>query len=285
MSRSYPITALASLALVLATAGASAGAETAPLVLAPHQALYSLSLKSARSNVAISNALGNILYSFDGSACEGYTSDFHQISELEAAENTTITSDMQSTAWESGDGRSYRFRIETRTNDDDPSVSEGTAERDDDIINVRLKEPAEKTLTLPGDVVFPTEQMRRMLAAAREGKSLLELKVYDGSDGGEKVYSTFTVIGQPIAAGAAPQTADPAAAEAALKTLRRWPVTVSYYDRGAKPDSGEQTPVYVMSFQLYENGVSRQLALDYNDFVLSGTMSKYDARPAKPCKP
>jgi len=282
MPRSYPIAALASLAVLIAGGGSGAGAETAPIVLAPHQALYTLSLKSARSNVAINDASGQIIYNFDGNLCEGYTSDFHQVSELEAAENKDITNNLRSTTWESGDGKSYRFRIETRTNDDDPSIADGVAERDGDAIKVRLKQPVEKTLTLPGDVVFPTEQVRRIIAAAREGKSLLELNVYDGSDGGEKVYNTFTVIGRPIDAGAA---AAPDAAGAALQALRRWPVTVSYYDSGKRPDAGEQTPVYAMSFELYDNGVSRQLALDYNDFVISGAMSKYEAKAAKPCKP
>lgn len=282
MVRSYPMAALAGLALLFAAGSAGAGAETAPLALAPHQALYTLSLKSARSNVAINNASGQILYNFDGNACEGYSSDFHQVSELDAAENNDITSNLRSTTWESGDGKSYRFRIETRTNDDSPSIVDGIAERHDDTIAVRLKQPAEKTLTLPGDVVFPTEQVRRVIAAAREGKSLLELKVYDGSDGGEKVYNTFTVIGQPIAAGVR-AASDPS--DAALQALRRWPVTVSYYDGSKQPAAGEQTPVYAMSFELYENGVSRQLALDYNDFVISGAMSKYEARTAKPCKP
>ena len=35
-----------------------------------------------------------------------------------------------------------------------------------------------------------------------------------------------------------------------MKSLTRWPVTVSYYDRDAKAKDGEQTPVYAMSFEL-----------------------------------
>ena len=141
-----------------------------------------------------------------------------------------------------------------------------------------------KTFTLDGATVFPTEQIHRIIAAAREGKSVLELKVYDGSDTGEKVYNTLTVIGQPIPADRAAKEPDPATASAAMKALTRWPVTVSYYDESAKPNSGEQSPVYAMSFELYENGVSRSLVLDYNDFVISGTMGKFDVKDAKPCK-
>jgi hypothetical protein len=40
-----------------------------------------------------------------------------------------------------------------------------------------------------------------------------------------------------------------------------------------------------MSFELYENGVSRALVLDYNDFVISGALDKFDVKDSKPCKP
>jgi hypothetical protein len=59
---------------------------------------------------------------------------------------------------------------------------------------------------------------------------------------------------------------------------------VSYYDRAAQSKSGEQTPVYAMSFELYEDGVSRALVLDYNDFVIAGAMGKIEIKETKPCK-
>ena len=57
--------------------------------------------------------------------------------------------------------------------------------------------------------------------------------------------------------------------------MRRWPVSISYFERtGEKPRApGEQTPVYTIRFELYENGISRALALDYNDFVIAGEMT------------
>jgi hypothetical protein len=70
-----------------------------------------------------------------------------------------------------------------------------------------------------------------------------------------------------------------------MKTMTRWPVTVSYYDRDAKRAEGEQTPVYAMSFELYENGVSRALVLDYNDFVIAGALGKFDVKDGKDVKP
>ena len=249
-----------------------------------HQALYDLSLMKSRGSNSINSARGRILYDFSGSACEGYTSEFRQVSELDSGEGKVTLSDLRSTSWEDGAGKSYRFKIDARMNDADSAPVDGIAERSGDQITVKLKQPATKTFTLDAATVFPTEQIQRIIAAARQGKSVLELMVYDGSDNGEKVYNTLSVIGQPIPGDRTIAAPDPSTANDVMKSLTRWPVTVSYYDRDAKAKDGEQTPVYAMSFELYENGVSRALMLDYNDFVISGALGKFDVKDSKPCK-
>jgi hypothetical protein len=278
--------------LLLAAAAIAAGsgfshgqaATAASAAFLPHQALYELSLVKSRGSASIDNARGRILYNFSGSACEGYTSEFRQVSELNSGEGKVTLSDLRSISWEDAEGKSYKFKIDTRMNDTDASPVDGIAERSGDHITVKLTQPEAKTFTLDGTTVFPTEQIRRIIAAAKDGKSLLELTVYDGSDNGEKVYNTLTVIGAAIPADRAVTTPDPATTSDAMKSLTRWPVTVSYYDRDAKAKDGEQTPVYSMSFELFENGVSRALVLDYNDFVISGALGKFDVKDAKPCK-
>jgi hypothetical protein len=273
-------------ALVAGGSGFAAGQASAAAsgAFLPHQALYELSLMKSRGSNSINSARGRILYNFSGSACEGYTSEFRQVSELDSGEGKMTLSDLRSTSWEDGAGKSYRFKIDTRMNDTDANPVDGIAERTGDHITVKLKQPESKTFTLDGATVFPTEQIQRIIAAAREGKSVLELTVYDGSDNGEKVYNTLSVIGQPIPGDRTIAAPDPSTANDVMKSLTRWPVTVSYYDRDTKAKDGEQTPVYAMSFELFENGVSRALVLDYNDFVISGAMGKFDVKDAKPCR-
>ena len=43
-------------------------------------------------------------------------------------------------------------------------------------------------------------------------------------------------------------------------------------------------PTYVISFELYENGVSRALLLQYSDFTLAGKMTALTLKKPKPCK-
>jgi hypothetical protein len=290
MARWFRILAPRSMVLTMAAVAAGGGFATgqanaaAGAAFLPHQALYELSLVKSRGSASIDSARGRILYNFSGSACEGYTSEFRQVSELNSGEGKVTLSDLRSTSWEDGAGKSYRFKIDTRMNDADSSPVDGIAERTGDHITVKLKQPEAKTFTLDGATVFPTEQIQRIIAAARAGKSLLELTVYDGSDNGEKVYNTLTVIGQPISGDRTIAAPDPSTANDQMKSLTRWPVTVSYYDRDARAKDGEQTPVYAMSFELFENGVSRALMLDYNDFVISGALGKFDVKDSKPCK-
>jgi hypothetical protein len=61
--------------------------------------------------------------------------------------------------------------------------------------------------------------------------------------------------------------------------MKRWPVAISYFEQGKK----DGAPAYVLSFDLYENGVSRALKLDYGDFVLAGEMTQLDILPTKTC--
>jgi hypothetical protein len=277
-----PLLMMAAIVLGSGCAGAPAQAAASGPFLS-HQALYELSLLKSRGSNAINGARGRILYNFSGNACEGYTSEFRQVSELDSGEGKVTLSDLRSTSWEDAAGKSYRFKIDARMNDADPSPVDGVAERNGDHITVKLKQPVSKTFTLDGSTVFPTQQIQRIIAAAREGKSVLELTVYDGSDTGEKVYNTMSVIGQPIPGNRTIAAPDPSITNDTMKSLTRWPVTVSYYDHDVTAKDGEQTPVYSMSFELFENGVSRALVLDYNDFVISGALGKFDVKDTKPC--
>src|SRR6202046_2602992 len=165
-----------SLVLTLAVPGLAAGLSGSAQAAAngaflSHQALYELSLLKSRGSSSVSSARGRILYSFSGSACEGYTSEFRQVSELESGEDKVTLSDLRSTAWEDGEGKSYRFKIDARMNDADSSPVDGVAERTGDHVTVKLKEPVTKTFTLDGSTVFPTEQIERIIEAARAGKT------------------------------------------------------------------------------------------------------------------
>ena len=95
---------------VFAVAPASgAEGQEAPIALIAHRAIYDLTLSSTRGSSQVASVRGRIVYDFDGSACEGYSLQFRQVSELDSGEGKQSTSDLRSTTWEGGDAKSYKF--------------------------------------------------------------------------------------------------------------------------------------------------------------------------------
>lgn len=251
--------------------------ETA-IRLANHRAVYDLTLARSEGTRAVESVSGRIVIDFSGDACRGYTMQTRQVTLLNSSESGDRTSDLRSTTFEGGDGAGFRFRTATILNNVPAPVVDGTAESGAEALKVRLKEPKRDGFQARGEVLFPVHHMSRLIRAARAGETTLAAKVFDGSDDGRKVYDTLAVIGRPAAAPAAETERDKPLREGDLATMRRWPVTLSYFT----PGEGERTPIYTLTFDLYENGVSGRLRLDYGDFAIDGSMSRLDLAKADP---
>ncbi|WOJ90525.1 cell envelope integrity EipB family protein [Methylocapsa polymorpha] len=250
---------------------------TGGISLASHRAVYELTLAKSTGSKSPTAAHGRIAFDFAGSPCEGYVQNFRQLTELQPAEGPTRVSDMHSATFEDFEGKNFDFKMQTSVDNGAAETVDGKASKSSSgPLLVNLAKPKRSKFDLAPDVVFPTEHLKRILAAAQAGKNAIEVKVYDGSETGEKVYETTTFIGHPIAAPAI----EKAAHIPELEKLRRWPVSISYFEAGKKDDG----PAYTLSFDLYENGVSRALKLDYGDFVLAGEMSSLEllSEPACP---
>jgi EipB-like len=263
---------------------AKGAAPEAPVVLVPHRAIYDLSLGDTRGNSQVAGVQGRILYDFDGNACQGYSLEFRQVSELDTGEGKESTSDLRSTTWEDAAAKSFKFTSQNFVDESLVDSVDGHAEHDATKTAVDLDKPQQRNLDLDAGVVFPTEHMVRVINAARAGKTILDFPVYDGSETGDKVFDTLTVIGRKIAADDHSHDHDDAAAtEPKLAGVPRWPVTISYFEKDKPEDSGEEPPSYSIGFELYENGISRALTLDYNDFVVTGKLTSLQFKDQKPC--
>ena len=253
-----------------------------PIILVPHRAIYDLSLSETRGNSQVASVRGRILYDFGGNACEGYSLEFRQVSELDSGEGKVSTSDLRSTTWEDAASKSFKFNSQNYVDENLTETVDGHAEHGATKTTVSLSKPAEKNLDFDPAVVFPTEHMVRAIAGGRAGKSILDFPVYDGSESGGKVFDTLTVIGHKILPNERNHD-DAAANEPKLANVPRWPVTISYFDNAKNKETSEQTPAYAISFELYENGISRALSLDYNDFVVTGKLTSLEFKDTKPC--
>ena len=242
--------------------------------LSAYQAVYDLSLIHTKGAGAPTSGRGRIAFELSGFDCEGYVENVHQITELRASEGPPRLSVLRTAIFEAADGKNFRFDIESKTNGEPAENVRGEATKGSEApLLVKLVKPQPRQAKLATDVLFPYEHLRRILASAQEGASSLQAKVYDGSDDGAKILQTTTTIGKPLSVAAVGK----AAQVEALKNLRRWPVSVAYFEADTQED---QTPLYVLSIELYENGVSGALKLDYGDYALAGEMTEFKLAPA-----
>lgn len=266
----------ATFALTILALSLAAEAKAEPAIpFVSHRAAYMISLAKSDGPQAPVSASGMIAYEFRGTACEGYASDFRQVTELQRNEGDPMDSDTRAITFEDGQSKKMRFKIDSTVAEAPQPTIDGSATRSESgELSVDLKQPKEETVKLGKDILFPTQHLFHVIDAAKKGVGSMEARVYDGSDTGEKIFDTLTVIGKEAT------TPSPDADQAAaLKSVRRWPVTISYFDEAKK----DAAPDYVLSFDLYENGVLGSLKLDYGQFVLDAKLTKFELLPEEPC--
>ncbi|GLI92236.1 hypothetical protein LMG27198_12280 [Methylocystis echinoides] len=244
------------------------------LPLAPHRAVYELTLDKAAGSKAPAQARGRIVFDF-AATCEGYVQNFRQITELQPAEGATRLSDMISGTFEALDASDFRFKVETKVDGATSEAVDGKAVKKASRLSIDLTRPKRAHHDMDGPVFFPSEHLLHIVNAARAGEALLEARVYDGTGTGDKAFDTLTVIGKPMET-----PAEKPAQIDALRNMKRWRVAVSYFEPGKR----DGQPIYVLSFDLFENGVSGALALDYGDFVLKGALKELSVQPATVCR-
>ncbi len=139
--------------------------------------------------------------------------------------------------------------------------------------------PSAKEFSLDAGALFPIQHQVRIMDLASKGVARDVSTVFDGSED-DKPIRTITFIGKEKAGSEA--GLDTANAELGpLRSLRAWPVTMSYYDI-----SGDNQDVanYSIAFDLFENGVATGLHMDYGAFKMSGTLSKLELFDAEKCE-
>ena len=173
--RSMLCAALATAAVTFPFDAQRATALTPAGELASHRAIYELKLAQTRGNSPAAAARGRILYDFSGNACDGYALHFRQVSELDNGEGKVTLSDLRSTTWEDGAAKKFIFKSQNYLNETLIDTVDGAADREPDKVVVRLNRPVDKTFDLESAMAFPTDHMRRIIAAAREHKTILEI--------------------------------------------------------------------------------------------------------------
>ncbi|WP_411035452.1 cell envelope integrity EipB family protein [Shinella sp. BYT-45] len=260
----------------LAGSGVTTALATPASGLAPHRAVYDLKLKDATERSGIAGMYGRMVYEFNGSPCDGYTVSFRFVTQVNTGEETRLT-DQQTTTYEDLKNGSFRFLTRSFTDEKLDKEVRGSAREEKEGVSVDLTSPDTKQVELAASR-FPTEHMLEVIARAKKGERFFESRIFDGSDSGDKTLMTTAVVGKKET----PQPGDPDADKAGSFSKQEfWPVSIAYYNDTAE---GDALPVYRMSFKLYENGITRDLTMDYGEFVLTGKLAKLEMFKQQECK-
>lgn len=257
---------------------------TAPVVFAPHRAIYEITLDRSAPGSGVTELTGRMVYELSGSPCEGWTQNMRFVTNMVNQEGGLQLNDLRTSSWEEGKGRMLRFSSTQLRDAVVAEATQGDAARsaDDARIGVLLEKPEKHKVTLPGNVYFPIQHSMALVAAARAGRTSFTADLYDGAEKGDKVNPTHAVIGARLKAGA---VKTPAAVKNfdKLEALDSWPIAISYFDTGS--ERKDTPPSYELAFRFYENGVSTKLHIDYGEFSINGRLSELTFLDAGRCGP
>jgi EipB-like len=250
-------------------------AQTAPVKFAPHRAVYDVTLVRSAPGSGVSDMSGRLVYELTGGECEGYSQSMRFVTQSSSSDGSEQVNDMRSSSFEETAGKRLRFTTTQLRDDQVAEVTQGQAGRraPSGDVTIELVQPEPKAVSLKGKIYFPIQHSLALIDAARAGQQRFEADVYDGSEKGDKVSATTTIIGK----GRLPTDGilPPKVVSAdRLKPLRYWPITTSYFEKDKTYDKKDALPSYEMAAQFFENGVSNKLMMDYGDFALRGDLTE-----------
>ena len=266
IDRLLPFVRPAAIAIVVLTGGA-AGAHQ----IVPHRALYTMSLIRANDSSEVTGARGAMAYKW-GETCNGWTIEQRYRLRMGYSESPDVTIASNFVTWESKDGLSYRFNQQERRDGKTDEQIRGSATLDGPGKGgvATFEEPAGKSFKLPPGTLFPTAHTLLLLKLAESGQNFVAKQVFDGAtvDGSALVSA---VIGPKM-------KPDPAMAKKnPLLDRPGWRVRLAFFPADPKAEK----PDYELGMVLLDNGVSRDMVIDYGDYAIRAQLD--DIEPlAKP---
>jgi EipB-like len=244
------------LLVALVTALWSSAADAA---LQAHVAAYRLSLAGAVGMAnPFSEVRGGLVIEWR-LACDGWLSRQRLAFVGTLQEGGDLSHDVRFSSWEALDGSRMRYSYRSYGNDELQEEFRGEAVLAPSEGGVAtFTTPSERRIELPAGTMFPTVHIQEVLRGARAGERFVSYEVFDGA-GFDSLTQITSVIGQP-------RLVEPLADQ--NEQARAWPVSMAYYELRAPAD----TPKFEAGFLLGEDGVLRDVVLNYGDFKLKGAL-------------
>ncbi len=246
----------AALALTLLLAG-SAGAAAAAEIM-PHRALYAMSLSRASGDAGVTGASGTMAYQW-GETCSGWTIEQNYRLKMGYAESPDVSIASNFVTWEAKDGLRYRFNQKETRNGAAEEEIRGAAKLDGPGKGgtADFEKPPGKSFKLPPGVLFPSAHTIFLIDKAKAGENFVSKHIFDGATADGAVLVS-AVIGPKVEPDAE------AAKKSPLLNRPGWHVRLAFFPADPKAEK----PDYELGMLLLDNGVSRNMVIDYGDYAI-----------------
>jgi hypothetical protein len=266
-------------ACVALTLGAGSGWDrssavaAAPVVpkaktsLAPHKAIYELSLLRTVPGEGVRAARGTMTYTL-ADRCDGYTIESNVTMSLSFADGNTQKVDQRYAAWEAKSGRFSSFTMQSLENGEPAKAYRGTITLGADGSGTATYE-ADKPMSFelrPG-TMLSTAHTAALLESAAAGKTFFSGHVIDGSFDQGPFIVTAMISGARD--GRALLQKDGAGGVAAG---RYWPMSLAYFPAASKA----AIPEYELGMELLPSGVSRSMTQDFGAFTIGFKLTDFE---------
>ena len=245
------------------------GGGVCALPIANHRAVYEISLERALPSAGIRGVHGAMALEVRRQCDETIVNQVFK-SEFTGADDRSKSHTLKISSVEAANGAQYRFSLHNEVDGVLSDAFRGEARHAGANGKITYATATFADGRLPADVIFPSQHLARLIAFAEAGERGLGADVFDGSERA-KIYHTAAIIGR--------REDGETGARADLSGLAHWPVTISYYRLG----SDNPQPEYQTSFELYANGVSGWVVIDYGGYALRAELRSLTILPVKAC--
>jgi EipB-like len=232
-----------------------------------------MSLGTARDDSDVVDARGAMVYQW-GETCDGWTIEQRYRLKLRYTDSADADIVSNFVTWEAKDGLRYQFHEEETKNGsvDDEVVGSARIDGPGGGGVAQFSKPRPEILKLAPGVLFPSAHTILLIDKAREGARFFSRQVFDGS-----AEENAVEVSAFIASRMKPE---PASAQASpLLDRPGWHVRLAFFPADAKAEE----PDYELGMVLLDNGVSRDMVIDYGDYTIRAKLDDIEALTKPRC--
>lgn len=237
--------------LVVAALSVSAAVASA-IELAPHRAIYRMTLSKAAATSGVAGAEGAMLYKF-GETCDAWTSETSVVLKLLYVEGEETETSWSFVSSEAKDGLTYRFRVRQIQNGTTTENLQGEVTRAsvNGATKATFSSPAGTIIEIPQGTMFPTRHLLALIDAGKKGDLTFSRTVFDGASL-DNPYNINALI-TPGSGGKAPS-------ETPFRHVR-----MAFFPLLSRKES----PEFELGIDYRENGIADRILQDFGDFTLN----------------